>query len=242
MAGGLVGGAMSQAAISPGLSQLLLEPIVIAVGLWFAWHLPAGQKVSAGGAGFRLPGGALFAICLLPIGALMIEGAMLDWSVLYMRDIHGTSAFMGAIVFAVFNLAMGFGRLSGDYSVDRMGAERLMLISGLSLGIGIAAFALVPAPGMAMIAALFVGYGASNVYPIALSVAPDFPGPSAEANVAAVVIIAMVGFLAGPPLIGFVGANLGLPVAFLCLTPLGLLPVYIVLRGQMRPPENLETR
>lgn len=241
MAGGLTGGAMSEAAIPPGLSQLMLEPVVILVGLWFARQLPAGQKVEAGRRGFRLPSGALLAICVLPIGALMIEGAMLDWSVLFMRDIHGTSAFIGAVVFGVFNLAMGFGRLSGDISTERYGPERMMLISGLSLGAGVALFAMAPGVPTAMIAALLTGYGASNVYPLALSVAPDFPGPSAEQNVAAVVIISMVGFLAGPPMIGFVGAKIGLELAFLCLTPLGLLPVIIVLRGLMHPRQDPET-
>ena len=241
MGGGLVSGAMSQAAIPPGPSQLILEPVVIVVGLWFAARLPAGQKVTGGNLGFQLPGKALLAICLLPIGALMIEGAMLDWSVLFMRDVHGTSAMTGATVFAVFNLAMGFGRLSGDHTTERLGQDRMMLISGLSLGLGVAVFAVAPSVPLAMVAALLTGYGAANVYPLALSVAPDFPGPGAEQNVAAVVIIAMVGFLAGPPSIGFVGAEIGLPAAFLCLAPLGFLPVYVVLRGLMQPPNNSET-
>ena len=240
MAGGLIGGAMSQAQIAPGQSLLIVEPFIIAAGVFFASRLPAGQKAQGGRSRFRLPGKALFVICLLPIGALMIEGAMLDWSVLYMREIHGTSAFAASAIFAVFNLAMGFGRLSGDYMTDRFGVERMMLVSGLSLGVGVAAFALAPGMEVAALAALLTGYGAANVYPLALSIAPDFPGPSPEQNVASVVIIAVAGFLVGPPLIGFVGAHASLPVAFLCLTPLGILPVVIVLRGLLTPPALTE--
>ena len=161
---------------------------------------------------------------------------MLDWSVLYMRDIHGTSAFVASVIFSVFNLAMGVGRLSGDYATERLGIDRMMLISGFSLGIGVALFAYAPGVQLAAAAALLMGYGAANIYPLALSVAPDFPGRSAEGNVAAVVIISVAGFLVGPPMIGFVGSELGLPIAFACLTPLGILPVLIVWAGLMRPP------
>lgn len=238
MAGGLFGGLMSDAEIHPGLGLLIAEPIIIAIGIWFALALPAGRSVpNDDGGKFQFPGKALFVICLLPIGALMIEGAMLDWAVLFMRDIHSTSPFVASIILSVFNLAMGFGRLSGDYATDRWGIERLMLVSGLSLGVGVVLFALSPNTGIAAIGALFTGFGAANIYPLALSVAPDFPGRSAESNVASVVIIAVAGFLVGPPLIGFVGKLLGLPAAFACLTPLGFLPILIVFSGKIRPPK-----
>ena len=233
MAGGLIGGALSQAEVSVLHGQVISGPLAALAMFAFAWALPKGQARAdtGGGAGFVMPSAALVVLCVVPIGALMIEGAMLDWSVLFMRDVIGTNALWAAVVLSVFNLAMGFGRLTGDWSTDAWGVSRMMAVSGLSLGVGVLAFAFAPGYWAAFLAAIFAGYGASNIYPLALSLAPDVPGKSAEHNVAAIVVIAMTGMLMGPPLIGFVGSIFGLWAGFAVLSPFGIMPAIMVWLG-----------
>ena len=84
--------------------------------------------------GYALPSLALVLLCLVPIGALLIEGAMMEWSALLMREDKGAGPFVTALTFGVFALAMALTRLAGDRLAEQFGPRAVILRSGLVMG------------------------------------------------------------------------------------------------------------
>ncbi len=235
MFAGIVAGLFAQNGISPFIQQIIMEPIVALLAILFAMALPDdGPRDAVEEGGFKLPNGTLLILCLVPITALLIEGAMLDWSVLFLRSEVGVSAFEASLIFSVFAMAMGFGRLSGDWITDRLGVSRVILLSGFFMAIGMGGFAFSEGLWVAGIAAIFAGFGAANVYPLAVSIAPEVPGGTPEGNVASIALAAFTAFLVGPPLIGFVADTFSLAVSFMVLSPLGFIPAVFVMSGWIK--------
>jgi MFS family permease len=150
-------------------------------------------------------GPPVLVVCgLIAFCAALGEGAMADWSALYLTDTLGAGAGLAAMGYAAFAGAMALGRFAGGRAIRALGAA-----GTLQLGCGAAALAL--AAGLASadaattIAAFAIaGLGVACVFPVVLSAAGRAdPGRSGPA-VAFVSTIGYTGFLAGPPLIGFV--------------------------------------
>ncbi|HET9069419.1 MAG TPA: MFS transporter, partial [Amaricoccus sp.] len=206
--GALIGGAFAERGIGFLTQQLLLQPLFAAATIFFGLRLiadepaPPATPETAGRRGFRLPEAALIAMCLVPIGALLIEGAMMEWSALLMREWKGAGPLMTAVTFSVFALAMAVARLSGDWLAERFGPRPVMLASGFAMAAGIAAFGLAPGLWLSLPAALLVGAGCGNIYPLTMSMVGQLPAARPERNVATLALVAFTAFLIGPPLIG----------------------------------------
>ena len=232
MSGGLVAGYFAQAGWSVAGQQFLTETLAAILAIIFALALPQDStRDDVEGTSMSLPKGPIVILCLLPIGALMVEGAMLEWSVLYLREEVLIEAFSASFVFAVFAMAMGFARLAGDWATDRLGVMRVLFISGLLMFAGMVIFSLSGSYPTLVLAAAFAGVGSANVYPLVMSIAPDVEGGDPEQTVATVALAAFTAFLIGPPLIGFVGDAFSLSVALLILAPIGFTPALFVLSG-----------
>ena len=232
VAGALIGGAFAQREIGFLTQQILLQPLFAAATIFFALRLIADDPEPAAEPerGFALPPLPLLAMCLVPIGALLIEGAMMEWSALLMREWKGAGPFVTALTFSVFALAMAVARLTGDRLAERFGPRAVILSSGLTMAAGIAAFGLAPGLAVSLAAALLVGAGCGNIYPLTMSMVGQLPGPRPERNVATLALTAFTAFLIGPPLIGTLAHAVGLPLALALLAPLGLAPLALVPR------------
>ena len=232
VAGALIGGAFAQREIGFLTQQILLQPPFAVATIFFALRLIADDPEPAAEPerGFALPPLALLAMCLVPIGALLIEGAMMEWSALLMREWKGAGPFVTALTFSVFALAMAVARLTGDRLAERFGPRAVILSSGLTMAAGIAAFGLAPGLAVSLAAALLVGAGCGNIYPLTMSMVGQLPGPRPERNVATLALTAFTAFLIGPPLIGTLAHAVGLPLALALLAPLGLAPLALVPR------------
>lgn len=250
MAGALIGGAFAERGIGFLAQQLVLQPIFAAATIFFALRLIAdeiAEEIADEPArpvererGFRLPEGALLAMCLVPIGALLIEGAMMEWSALLMREWKGAGPLVTALTFSLFALAMALARLSGDWLAERFGPRPVILGSGLAMAAGIAAFGLAPGLWASLPAALVVGAGCGNIYPLTMSMVGQLPAARPERNVATLALVAFTAFLIGPPLIGALAHLVGLPLALALLAPLGAAPLLLLPRqgrGRGRQPQ-----
>lgn len=234
VAGGLLGGLFSQAEVSLLAQQVILQPIFAALTVWFGRRLieDAPEVSAASERGFYRPPLAMVLLCVVPIGALLIEGAMLEWSALLMRVDKGASPFVTGLTFAVFALGMAAARLSGDGLAERFGARPVIVASGLAMGTGVALFGLAPALWVSMPAAALVGLGCGNIYPLTMSMVGRIPSPRPERNVATLALVAFTAFLIGPPLIGTLAHAIGLPLALAVLAPLGVLPALLLERDR----------
>jgi fucose permease len=219
LVGALAGGALAGAGVgAPGHLAATSAAGAAAVA-WARRHLWAPRasrpeergthgshaRARRGGAGARPLVTPVLLVCgLIAFCAAVGEGAMADWSALYLTDTLDANAGLAAMGYAAFAGAMALGRFAGERVIRALGAA-----GTLQLGCGAAAVALaaglVAADGPATIAAFAVaGLGMACVFPVVLSTAGRAePGRSGPA-VALVSTIGYTGFLAGPPVIGLV--------------------------------------
>jgi fucose permease len=167
------------------------------------------------------PRGRLARLGALAFCGLVAEGAMGDWSAVYLHDGLGSSPAVAALRFAAFSLAMAAGRATGDVVVGRLGPQAVLRAAASIAAIGLTAALLVARPLAGIIGFGLVGLGIANVIPILFSAAGRAPGVLPGAAIAAVATAGYAGFLTGPPVIGFaadvggIGTGLAL-VSLLC--------------------------
>jgi MFS family permease len=153
--------------------------------------------------GLRLPSPVLLGLGFIAFCCMLGEGAMADWSTIYLVQNTAASAALAPLGYAAFSLAMGLGRLLGDQLMLQVGPQRLLVLGGgLALG-GLLIMLLLPQP-ISSIASLFlVGLGLSTIVPTVFSAAGQQPGLSPGAALGIVSTVGYGGFLLGPPLIGW---------------------------------------
>ncbi len=159
------------------------------------------------------PTRALLGLGLLAFLALMAEGAMADWSAVYLRDGLRASPALAAAGFAAFSLAMAAGRLTGDRLAAALGPSLVVRASGALAAIGLGAALLLGDPYAGIAGCGAVGLGIANIIPLLFSGAARIGGVEAGTALAAVATTGYLGFLAGPPLIGLAADAVGLPAA-----------------------------
>lgn len=141
---------------------------------------------------------------LVVLSAALTEGAANDWIAKATVDGLGATESGGAIMFAVFVAAMTLFRFFGGRLVDRFGRIPVLYGSLGSALLGLVLFVLAPTLWLAGLGAVFWGAGAAMGFPVGMSAAADDPARAA-ARVSVVSTIGYVAFLAGPPLLGFLG-------------------------------------
>jgi MFS family permease len=157
---------------------------------------------------FRLPERRIWGLAIVLTLCFMSEGAMADWSGIYLTTL-GESTARAASGYAAFSAAMVAGRVFGDFAVRRLG--RPLVIGG---GCALAAVGLIAAvaiPSFYVIVAGFalVGAGLSNVVPCVFSTAAQ-RASSPAAGISEVSTAGFGGFLCGPPLIGGIASRFGM--------------------------------
>ncbi|MGV9320043.1 MFS transporter [Streptomyces sp. NPDC003660] len=231
--GGLLGALTGGAAEARGLSPLVHFALVATVlgGAALAvssWLLPASSDVApkaVGGGWAKLPAERRLPLVLLGFVGLCGmagEGAVGDWGAMYLRDELGTSAGFAAVGYSAYSVAMATGRLLGDRFLARWGDVRAVTWAVVFAGCAFAAGLLAGHPAAAVCGFAALGTGLSIVMPAVFSMAGRMGGPTTGPAITVVSTIAGTGFLAGPPLIGFLAQITGLPTALGMVSVLAL--------------------
>jgi predicted MFS family arabinose efflux permease len=210
--GGMAGAGLGSAA--PALGLTAQGHLFVATGLGAVAVLVASRAmlpVEPAAAGEKhplsIPRGPLLLLGVLASMGLIAEGAMYDWSVLFMKQERASDASTAALAYASFSGAMAAGRFAGDWVRARMSPTRLMRVSGLLAAAGMALALAVASPAVALTGFALVGLGLSNVVPVLFSAASQVPGVSPAHGIAAVSGVGYLGMMAGPPLIGLVAEH-----------------------------------
>jgi MFS family permease len=198
-AGGLV--ASRGIGVAPHLAGAALAACALAIAAAPAL-LPADADAAPDAPSFARPTRALLALGVLAFCVLFGEGAMADWTAVYLRVAAGAGPGLAAAGFAAFSLTMAAGRAIGDALTSRAGAARLVRGGGAVAAAGLACAILIPHPLAAVAGFGAVGAGLSIVFPTILTAAGRLPGEAPGAAIAAVSTFGYFGFLAGPPVIG----------------------------------------
>jgi hypothetical protein len=177
------------------------------------------------GGGFALPSRAVLLIGILCLLAMVTEGAVADWSGIYLRQNLGAGN-LAAIGYTGFALGMAAGRLGGDVLNARLGPSRLLRGGMALVAIALGGVLIVAEPAVAVPGFALAGLGLANAVPLLFSAAGRVP--PAGTSLAAVFTVGYAAFLGGPPVIGLLADAIGLPetlallvLAALAVTALG---------------------
>ncbi|QXH93207.1 MFS transporter [Pseudomonas ogarae] len=215
--GGIIGAAGVSALLGLGLSPLgatLVVNGVLLVALFKAAPhlLPYGSESS--GPAFAIPHGVVLFIGILCFIVFLAEGAVLDWSAVFLTTERAVDTAYAGLGYAAFALTMTVGRLTGDSVVHRLGAKRVIIYGGSIAAAGFLLATLAPMWQAALLGYALVGAGCSNIVPVLYTaVGKQTLMPEAIA-VPAITTIGYAGILAGPALIGFVAHGSSLSIAF----------------------------
>ena len=165
-------------------------------------------------------------IGVMVLALAMTEGTANDWLAVALVDGHGVSHAVGVAGFAVFVLAMTVGRFAGTGLIDRFGRVAVLWATMALAGAGVLLIVLAENPVLVVAGIVLWGVGASLGFPVGMSAAADDP-VRAAARVSVVSTIGYAAFLVGPPLLGFVGDEVGTLNALLVVAVL-LVPAALV--------------
>ncbi len=216
--GGLGGSVAAGTLIAAGLSAaqhtgLVAGASLLAVVAGLPGLVPSVARSGISAPVFARPGRALLGLGGLAFAGLLVEGAMVDWSAVFLRDSLGTTSGLAAAGFAAFSLAMAAGRFGGDRLVSRVGPRATVRACSVVAAVGLTVALLVGRPSVAVVGFGLVGFGIANIIPVLFSAAAKVDGVAPGAAIAAVATTGYVGFLAGPPVIGLVAEVATLPAA-----------------------------
>jgi MFS family permease len=175
----------------------------------------------------------IWVLGLLALCGQVGEGSAGDWSAVYLHVNLGTSAAVAAAGLAAFSVTMAAGRVAGDRLAARFGSVRLVRVSGLVAGLGLAAGLLIGTPAAAIGGFALLGAGLAGIFPQIVSSAVRLDPSRAGRNIGRIAAVAYSGLLGGPVAIGAAASGVGLRDAL--LIPAALSLVVAVAAGVLSP-------
>lgn len=170
---------------------------------------------------FAKPDATILKLGLIAFGCLVCEGTMFDWSGVYFQKVVEAPKEMITLGYTVFMATMATGRFLGDKLVTSFGIQKMLQASGIIISAGLAIAVLFPTIVPATLGFFLVGLGVSSVVPLVYSAAGKSKTMSPGVALAAVSTIGFLGFLLGPPLIGFIAELAGLRWSFSIIAIIG---------------------
>ncbi len=215
---GLFGAQIASFGISPQLHLALVVPLV-ALGSFLALHdytpSPPRGVVSDGKAPlFVAPTLAILLLVAVTIPAMLLEGASMDWSAIYMRDAFGADEFWQGIAVASFAVLQGLMRFYADGVVERFSPAALARVLFVALGLGCVTVVLSPWPILSLVGFAAMGLGTSAIFPLAMSAAAQRNDRASALNIAALAQFSFMIFLLAPPILGYVAHGWGIRAAY----------------------------
>jgi len=160
---------------------------------------------------------------LMCFAVFLAEGAVLDWSAIFLRDSKGIEPEFAGVGYSAFSVAMAIMRLVGDRLVARLNSKTVVVGGSLLGAVGLGIAVLSPWVAGALAGFVLLGLGAANIVPVFFSEAGRLPGVSPTVSLPAITTIGYTGMLAGPALLGFIAQQASLSIALGLLTLLLLL-------------------
>lgn len=205
-----------QAGMTHGAATVTAAGLLLLLLAATGRHL-LSERGDAGSPGFALPRGRVLLIGAGCFVVFLTEGAMLDWSGIFLTVVHAAAQASAGFGYAAFASAMTIGRLFGDRVVRILGSRTVILAGGICAALGVAV-AMLPLPWPLPLAGfVLIGIGCSNIVPVLFTAAGNQPDMPANQALAAATTLGYGGVLAGPGLIGFIAQASSLQAAFACV-------------------------
>lgn len=220
--GGIVGaGGVSVllgAGLPPLMATLVISAMLIAL-LVFAYSgmLPYGNREVGHTPLFAMPKGIVILLGLLCFFVFLGEGAILDWSAIFLIGSHMMDPAQAGFGYTMFAVTMTLGRLSGDWIVKTLGGVKVVIGGGLIAAAGYLLAVYAPNSVLAIAGFALVGVGASNIAPVFFTAAGRQTRMPTTLAIASITTLGYAGILAGPAVIGLVAQYWSLNTAFVIL-------------------------
>lgn len=216
--GALVGLAMINLKVPPYFHFWIVVTIVSVIILLNYRMLIPGKTgpdmTSARKKFFSKPDSILLQLGIIGFCSMASEGAMFDWSGVYFKDIVKAPTSLVILGYTSFMIMMATGRFVADGLVLRFGRKRLLQVSGIMISSGLFLSVFFPYLITSTIAFMMVGLGVSSIVPSVYSAAGKHATIPPGIALATVASVSFLGFLMGPPLIGYISAAAGLRYSF----------------------------
>lgn len=183
---------------------------------------------------FVLPDKNLLVLGLIAFGCMVCEGTMFDWSGVYFDKVVRVPREYVTLGYVAFMSTMAGGRFIGDWITTKVGTRRMLQLSGILITAGLLLAVLLPTIVTATIGFLLVGLGVSSVVPLVYSAAGKSGTMTPGASLAAVSTIGFIGFLLGPPTIGFIAEAANLRWSFTLIAVLGFSTTILATRAKLK--------
>jgi MFS family permease len=179
---------------------------------------------------FGKPDSALVQLGIIGFCSMASEGAMFDWSGLYFKDVVNAPASLVILGYTSFMIMMATGRFLADRIISKIGRKRMLQISGVLISTGLFTSVIFPYLVPVTLAFMLVGIGVSSIVPTVYSTAGRQTRIPPGIALATVSSVSFLGFLMGPPLIGYIAEGFGLRYSFAVIGFFGLGITFMVSR------------
>lgn len=214
---GLFGAGIAQLGISTETHLALVVPLsVLGAVLLFGDYQPSPKRAEARGKTPRVakPSAAILILVAVTLSAMLLEGASLDWSAIYMRSVFASDPFVSGLAVAAFAFSHAAARFFADSIVDRYSPAGVTRLLCGFMAAGVLFVLLSSSPALSLAGFVLLGVGSSAIFPLAISAAAQRTDQPSAINVAALAQISFVIFLVGPPLLGFIAEHWGIRWSF----------------------------
>jgi predicted MFS family arabinose efflux permease len=232
--GAAIGTVMVSQSVSPFTHFCIVSALVI-IGIALGYRYLLTRDISGGGSTpiFARPDKVILKLGLIAMCCMICEGTMFDWSGVYFRKVVHAPRELTTLGYVAFMSTMAGGRFAGDWLSTHFGKKKLIQMSGLIIATGLMIAVLFPYLLSSTLGFLLVGMGVSSVVPLVYGAAGKSKTMSAGMALAAVSTIGYIGFLMGPPLIGFIAQAASLRLSFSVIAVLGLFTSILALNARL---------
>jgi MFS family permease len=219
--GAALGGLMIGAGLGDGRGAMMVSAAIFSAVVSCGGRLlvvPPAPHASH----FALPRGPALFLGLLALLCFAIEGALVDWSALLLKERTQVDAATAALGYSAFSVTMAACRFAGDRLVLRFGPLRVMIVGGLGMFAGLMLAVVSTQFWLSALGLALIGLAAANVVPLIFAAAARMPGMSAGGGLATVATLGYAGLLMAPPLLGAIAAHTNIAVALGILSLSGI--------------------
>jgi MFS family permease len=228
MIGAALGGLIAKQGITPFKHLTAVGVLDLLMGIAVYKFLTINdEKSSEAQPLFALPDKSLILLGIIAFCAMLSEGAMADWSVLYYKQVLNNPNGFATAGFTAYSVLMVVGRIFGDKVVQAFGLRKTLLINCLILFIGMSVALIIQNPYTVIIGFGITGLGLSTIVPLIYGEAGHSKTMSAGVALAAITTVGMAGFLIGPVLIGHLSEFSSLRIALSSLIFIGLFGAFL---------------
>lgn len=224
--GGLLGASMTSVLLKHGMplrfnmsvgAALMGAAVLAVLSLLVEEERKPHQKTR-----FVFPDAALLKLAMIAFFGLFAEGAIGDWAAVYLRSSLGASLSAAAAGYATYAISMASGRFLGDWLIGRFEDRTILIGSGLLIAAGFGCTLVSHSLAIGVFGLVLTGAGVANIIPVIMTLAGRNTRMGAGPAISALSTIGYFGFLAGPPLIGWLAVGLGLGKALVLVVIAGM--------------------